>query len=191
MRRSVQTITAAVITSALLVGCSVLRTQDVAVVMTEGAWLVDPVSFSDARGLDITFINEGAESHRPLVAATEGTIADLEAHLVEFGDANLVDELAGDDAIRGYGAALIYGNRGHFHPGGPDVIELPPDARVQVTEEATSYLFTSSVAPGTEHGASLSISNFGKGGEPSTFAVVCMDPAHAGRGEYAVFGIES
>jgi hypothetical protein len=176
---------------ALMAGCSALRTQDLTVVMIEGPWSVDPASFADAGSLALTFSNGGSEVHQPLLALTEGTVTDLESHLAGYGDANLVDELAGDDALRGYGVALLYGTRGHFHEGGPDVIELPPDARVAISEDTTTYLFTSSIAPGEDHDVSLSIGNFlDGGGGAKTFAVVCMSPDHTGRGEWAVFGID-
>ena len=123
------------------------------------------------------------------IASTATTLEELAAHVEALGDANLVDELASAE-VAGIGAALRYGQSGHFHPGGDDAIVPPPHARVDISEdgETTHYLFSSPVAPGAQATVSLSISNF-KGDDANTFVVVCMDPEHANRGEYAVFGI--
>jgi hypothetical protein len=173
----------------VLAGCAAVRSQDVSVAMTEGSWSVDPVEFADAGTLNVTFNNVGTETHQPIIASTATTLEDLASHVMARGDANLVDELAGAD-VSGIGAALRYGESGHFHPGGDDAIVPPPHARVDISEddETTHYLFSSPVNPGTQDTASLSISNF-KGDDANTFVVVCMNPDHANRGEYAVFGI--
>jgi hypothetical protein len=157
--------------------------------MTEGSWSVDPVEFADAGTLHVTFNNVGTETHQPLIASTATTLEELASHVEALGDANLVDELARAD-VSGIGADLRYGQSGHFHLGGDDAIVPPPRARVDISDdgEITHYLFSSPVEPGTQDTVSISISNF-KGDDANTFVVVCMEPDHANRGEYAVFGI--
>jgi hypothetical protein len=194
VRVSVRIVAAMIVGSLVLVGCAALKTQEITVEMTEGPWVVDPVTFDEVGTMDITLSNSGSETHLPLVASTLQTAEALENHMSEFGTANLVDELAQDEnTVRGIGAALAYGNHGHFHPGGDDEVSLPDDARVDVSpeEETTHYLFApAAVAPGAELSISVSTGKDLMGTETATsWVVVCMNEDHFDNGEYAVFAI--
>ncbi|MFQ5948432.1 MAG: hypothetical protein ACE5KX_06195 [Acidimicrobiia bacterium] len=197
MRGSKRFISAAVVGAALLAGCAPGGSQEVTVFMSEGAWSVDPAVFGDVARLNFTFSNEGSEAHQPIAASAMVTIEEFEAYVEERGTANLVAELvaAGGAVGPGLGAALIYpdvesGSVGHFHPGDEDEPELPADAVVQIRDEGEtiSYLFTESIAPGAE-GSGSALRGKVTFGAGTTFVVLCIDPDHAGRGEYVVFGI--
>jgi hypothetical protein len=183
-----------IVGSLVLVGCAALQSQEIEVEMAEWPWTVDPVTFDEVGSLEITFSNGGSDTHWPLVASTLQTAEALENHLQEFGTANLIDELAQDENTeRGIGAALAYGNSGHFHPGGDDEVDLPDDARVDFNpeEDTIHYLFTpTSVSPGTQISVTVSTGKDLKGTESATsWVVICMNEDHFDNGEYAVFAI--
>jgi len=185
---------ATIVSSMLLVGCAALQSQEITVEMAEGPWIAAPATFDEVGTMEITFSNRGSDLHLPLVASTLQPAKELESHMAEFGTVNLINELAQDeDTELGIGAALAYGNSGHFHPGGDDEIDLPVDARVDISSdgETTHYLFApASVAPGAQLSVSVSTGKDLKGTAGATsWVVVCMNEDHADNGEYAVFAI--
>ncbi|MFQ5968451.1 MAG: hypothetical protein ACE5MI_12715 [Acidimicrobiia bacterium] len=156
------------------------------------------MAFEDVATLEFTFSNQGSETHQPIVVSTRLTIEELERHLEAQGTVDLVAGLVNPPGL----AQLIYpgeesGKVGHFHPGDgdEDEPELPAHALVEVDDEGytISYLFTETVAPGAE-GSGLATAGkpglrFVAGNVAGTFVVLCMNPDHALRGEYAVFWI--
>lgn len=167
-------------------GQGVGGSEDVDVVITEGAWAAAPTRIDPVGTIDMTFFNEGGESHWPIVVSVRSTVAEVEAELAAEDTPALVDELFGerrDDAR----VQLDHGSRGHDHPETIGQLDLPDDALLRNRGDTIDYLYTDAVAPGDSYRSE--VDRF-EGFAPGTAVVIlCMNPDHAGRSEYAVIGV--
>lgn len=182
---------AALVTSA----CGSVPTQTVEVSITDGDWTASPATLEGEFGeVSYRLTNDGGQAHHVIVGSTLVSAGELEAHIAQHGLANLLAELQGLEA-RGIGAALIRGHRGHFHPGGPDEVDLPAHALVISEDDGATvrWFFADPLEPGGVAEGTSRAGKFGEGVlfETVSYVVMCADPAHADRREFVVFGTNS
>lgn len=166
--------------------------------MGEGAWTTPPV-VADARTFEFTFVNDGEEEHQPVVVSSTLGGAELMGEIEERGLERFLTSLVSDDHSFGQLDAVVpdaeSGQIGHFHPGGPDAVDLPTSALVGISDggETIHYVFTTGVPPGGQRSESSTCCEpgmtFGERGGSTTFVVVCVNADHADRGEYALFEV--
>ncbi len=169
--------------------CSLLtaRSEHVDVAMTEGPWTIEPVGIESVGTIDFTFANNGTATHRPIVVSLELPTDEVEARLQDGDTAAILDRLF--QAPGATSPRVELGAAGHFHQGSDEQSELPDDAVVRgpVGDDILRYVYTDAVAAGERGDGSVSNK---EAFEPGiSFVVLCLDPEHGGRGEYAVLGV--